>query len=190
MNSLAYLNDWWVDAQRMSVVSLLAASGLRTEHSTGLTMPLSLEDSPKGSRAYPLTQSDLSFGDFPVVAGVPSPQGFLLHRTLSQHKCTDDELQKSTNNCDNLSPSYCGPQTKRTTCAPSVDMATSAEPWHWSESQVKRREAWPTALWWNLEGEGGGGVRDGKKENNKSREVRWTGNTGKSNKVRESCRIK
>lgn len=47
------------------------------EYCIGLTMPFSLEDGSKGSRTYPLTQSDLTLRDFPVVTGVPSPQGFL-----------------------------------------------------------------------------------------------------------------
>lgn len=58
------------------------------EYCIGLTMPFSLEDSSKGSRTYPLTQSDLTLRDFPVVTGVPSPQGFLLHRTFNQHSQT------------------------------------------------------------------------------------------------------
>lgn len=45
-----------------------------------LTMPLSLEDCPKRPRTYPLTKSDLTLWDFPVIAGVPSAQGFLFHR--------------------------------------------------------------------------------------------------------------
>lgn len=46
-----------------------------------LTVPLSLENCPKRSRTYPLTQSDLTLGDFPVIAGVPSAQGFLFRRS-------------------------------------------------------------------------------------------------------------
>lgn len=53
-----------------------------------LTVPLSLEDSSKRSRAYPLTQSNLTFRDFPVITGVPPPQGFLSYRTLDQHEHT------------------------------------------------------------------------------------------------------
>lgn len=45
-----------------------------------LTVPLSFEDRPKRARTYPLTQSDLTLWDFPVIAGVPSAQGFLFHR--------------------------------------------------------------------------------------------------------------
>lgn len=50
------------------------------------TMPLSLEDGSKGARADPLTQSDLTLGDLPVVTGVSSAQSFLSDRTHSQ--CT------------------------------------------------------------------------------------------------------
>lgn len=47
-----------------------------------ITVPLSLEDSSKRSRAYPLTQSNLTFRDFPVITGVPPPQGFHLIAVL------------------------------------------------------------------------------------------------------------
>ena len=50
---------------------------MSAEHGVGPTVPLPLEDRSKGAGAYPLTQGDLALRDLPVVAGVPSTQGFL-----------------------------------------------------------------------------------------------------------------
>lgn len=65
-----------------------------------LTVPLSLEDSSKRPRTYPLTQSDLTLWDFPVITGVPSAQGFLFQRftqlTQSSSLLSDKETVPPT----------------------------------------------------------------------------------------------
>lgn len=114
-------------------------------------MPLPFEDSPKGSRSYPLTKSYLTLWDLPVVTGVPPSQSFLLHHVKSVQAHTKISLKNISNICYDSLPSYCGPQTRTKISAPSVGKATSQGLLHWSESQVKKQGAWPTALWSNLE---------------------------------------
>lgn len=70
---------------RRSILLLLFYSSDLTQaenpQAAVLTMPLSLEDGSKRSRAYPLPQSDLTLRYFPVITGVPPPQGFLFNST-------------------------------------------------------------------------------------------------------------
>lgn len=93
-----------------------------------LTVPFSLEDRPKRPRTYPLTQSDLTLWDFPVIAGVPSAQGFLFHRLTQLMTSVFINVRQKNDIADDYVPSYCGPRRRRTTCALSADTVISVEP--------------------------------------------------------------